>query len=183
MEGRNYLGKGIHSVTSILKGFSKAAVLSPAFRFLTGQPSSLTFWFLTPTTQSSRQVDWEAESQHLPLPKGCGLSHLKDAPILKMKEPQSLVPCKATPDGYQILIGHGGPQNYLRNVSSRPSVHPLPSQAPSRDRPGYGCHWISAGGPQSSSSSSQRPRSKEGCSPSRWPPGSESRSFREACNK
>ena len=69
VEGRNYLGKGICSVTSILKGFSELQSLGPTFRFLTWQPS-LTFLVLeSQQGKLQTQAEWKAESWSLPLPQ------------------------------------------------------------------------------------------------------------------
>lgn len=89
MEGRNYLGKGIQSVASILKVSQSCSPLYPAFRHMIEQPS-LPFLVLESHQGKLNQFSrprW-AERQRLdrlPLSIGCGWSHLKDVPALRSR--------------------------------------------------------------------------------------------------
>lgn len=154
VEGRNYLGKGIRGVTSILKGFSELQSLGPTFRFLTWQPS-LTFLVLESHRESSRPRLSGRQGLGLFLchrlwpvsPQGCPSS-------------EGPAPCQAVPDGQQILTGYGGASE-LSSQHFRPPLRASPSlPSPIKRSPWLWMPLDICWG--SSSSSSQGPRNKEG---------------------
>lgn len=152
--GKELLGKGIRSVTSILQSFS-AAVLGTVIQTLDLAALSLTF--LVPESQSGKlqtQAEWKAEFWRLPLPQA-------PSPLLKEAPAPRGWSLAKLHDGQQILTGSSGAselsQHFYLPLPAAPSL-PSPIQRP----PGCGHPWTSKGDPKSSSSSSQRPRSKEG---------------------
>lgn len=138
--GKELLGKGIRSVTSILQSFS-AAVLGTVIQTLDLAALSLTF--LVPESQSGKlqtQAEWKAEFWRLPLPQA-------PSPLLKEAPAPRGWSLAKLHDGQQILTGSSGAselsQHFYLPLPAAPSL-PSPIQRP----PGCGHPWTSKGGPK-----------------------------------